>query len=86
MMVGSEKRWSAMLLLLVIMASSHLFTAACPSYSSIFSFGDSMSDTGNFYFSPQHPPHYCLFPPYGQTYFHHPFARCSDGRLIIDFI
>ncbi|MCH79690.1 GDSL esterase/lipase, partial [Trifolium medium] len=68
------------------MASSQLFTAACPSYSSIFSFGDSNTDTGNLYFSPQHPPHHCLFPPYGQTYFHHPFARCSDGRLIIDFI
>jgi hypothetical protein len=68
------------------MASSQLSTADCPSYSSIFGFGDSNTDTGNVYFSPQHPDHPCLSLPYGQTYFHHPFARCSDGRLIIDFI
>ncbi|KAF7827510.1 GDSL esterase/lipase [Senna tora] len=59
---------------------------ACP-YTSIFSFGDSIADTGNLYFSSQPPPlNRCFCPPYGQTYFGHSTGRCSDGRLIIDFI
>ncbi|KAI8002039.1 GDSL esterase/lipase [Camellia lanceoleosa] len=56
-------------------------------YTSIFSFGDSIADTGNLACiseSPQ-PPHFML-PPYGETYFHRPTGRCSDGRLVIDFI
>ncbi|KAI5447824.1 hypothetical protein KIW84_015323 [Lathyrus oleraceus] len=60
--------------------------AECSSYSSIFSFGDSMADTGNLFYSIQDPSLTCLVPPYGQTYFHHVSGRCSDGRLIIDFI
>jgi len=86
---GSEQRWSTVtlqLLLLVITASLPLFTAACSSYSSIFSFGDSIADTGNLYLSSQPPSDHCFFPPYGETYFHRPSGRCSDGRLIIDFI
>ncbi|CAK8530672.1 unnamed protein product [Lathyrus sativus] len=60
--------------------------AECSSYSSIFSFGDSMADTGNLFFSNQDPSDHCLSPPNGQTYFHHTSGRCSNGRLIIDFI
>ncbi|XP_028766511.1 GDSL esterase/lipase At1g28590-like [Neltuma alba] len=56
-------------------------------FTSIFSFGDSLADTGNLYFNSQPPwSHYCFFPPFGQSYFGHPTGRCSDGRLIIDFI
>ncbi|KAI9096391.1 hypothetical protein K1719_026110 [Acacia pycnantha] len=57
------------------------------SFTSIFSFGDSLTDTGNLYFSSQPPPpNPCFHHPYGKTYFHQPTGRCSDGRLIIDFI
>ncbi|KDP21068.1 hypothetical protein JCGZ_21539 [Jatropha curcas] len=55
-------------------------------YDSIFNFGDSLSDTGNFLLSGA-----LAFPvigklPYGETYFRHPTGRCSDGRLVVDFI
>ncbi|KAL9321135.1 hypothetical protein ACSQ67_012974 [Phaseolus vulgaris] len=63
-----------------------LSTTVTVSFSSLFSFGDSLTDTGNLFFisSPQSPN--CLLPPYGQTYFHRPTGRCSDGRLILDFL
>ncbi|KAL7211669.1 hypothetical protein ACSBR2_014508 [Camellia fascicularis] len=56
-------------------------------YTSIFSFGDSIADTGNLarISESSQLPHFML-PPYGETYFHRPTGRCSDGRLVIDFI
>ncbi|RZS14988.1 hypothetical protein BHM03_00046756 [Ensete ventricosum] len=54
-------------------------------YSAIFSFGDSLADTGNFvFFSGGKDP--ANRPPYGETYFHRPNGRYSDGRIILDFI
>ncbi|KAJ0017134.1 hypothetical protein Pint_10439 [Pistacia integerrima] len=55
-------------------------------YEAIFNFGDSLSDTGNFLLSGA-----LAFPvignlPYGETFFKHSTGRCSDGRLIIDFV
>ncbi|KAL3526366.1 hypothetical protein ACH5RR_011022 [Cinchona calisaya] len=50
-------------------------------YPAIYNFGDSNSDTGG--------TSVALFPrvaPYGETYFHRPAGRATDGRLIIDFI
>ncbi|KAH6763265.1 GDSL-like Lipase/Acylhydrolase superfamily protein [Perilla frutescens var. hirtella] len=50
-------------------------------FPAIFNFGDSNSDTGGFSaaFVPTPPPN-------GETFFHAPAGRYSDGRLIIDFI
>ena len=51
-------------------------------FPAIINFGDSNSDTGGFAASYNFPPN----PPYGDTYFHKPAGRYSDGRLLIDFI
>ncbi|XP_074580504.1 GDSL esterase/lipase At1g28590-like [Curcuma longa] len=61
-----------------------VLVAGC--YSSIFSFGDSLADTGNLlHIAGNHSTYYaCL--PYGMTYFGRPTGRFSDGRLILDFI
>eukprot|EP00268_Persea_americana_P056101 TRINITY_DN6574_c2_g2_i2.p1 TRINITY_DN6574_c2_g2~~TRINITY_DN6574_c2_g2_i2.p1 ORF type:complete len:177 (+),score=20.51 TRINITY_DN6574_c2_g2_i2:299-829(+) len=56
------------------------------SYKSIFSFGDSLADTGNYLHLRANDHPRVGQSPYGQTYFHHPTGRFSDGRLVIDFI
>ncbi|XP_057433698.1 GDSL esterase/lipase At1g28600-like [Lotus japonicus] len=78
----ADHRWLVVAAALVVLTGS---ATAC-SFSSIFSFGDSLADTGNLYLSSALPSHHCFFPPYGRTYFHRPSARCSDGRIIIDYI
>ncbi|XP_019162692.1 PREDICTED: GDSL esterase/lipase At1g28600-like [Ipomoea nil] len=73
--------------LFLFLLSSPENVAAAP-YTSLFSFGDSLADTGNLlHLSPEtnRPPHYAL-PPYGETFFHTPTGRFSDGRVVIDFI
>ncbi|XP_023637445.1 GDSL esterase/lipase At5g45910 [Capsella rubella] len=55
-------------------------------FESIFNFGDSLSDTGNFLISTGAYVPNIGRPPYGQTFFNRSTGRCSDGRLIIDFI
>ncbi|KAH6801001.1 GDSL-like Lipase/Acylhydrolase superfamily protein [Perilla frutescens var. hirtella] len=50
-------------------------------YTAIYNFGDSNSDTGGIAAA-----FYPRAPPSGDTYFHRPAGRASDGRLIIDFI
>lgn len=48
-------------------------------YNAMFSFGDSFSDTGNFVIiNSGKLPNMPKFPP--------PYARCSNGRLVIDFL
>nr|GMD10846.1 GDSL esterase/lipase At1g28590-like [Ipomoea batatas] len=76
-------------LVLTALASSQ-FVDGC--YTSIFGFGDSITDTGNYIsliskgLLPFDEIPNCSVPPYGETFFHHPTGRCSDGKLIIDFI
>ncbi|KAF2551011.1 hypothetical protein F2Q68_00035047 [Brassica cretica] len=61
--------------------------AHCRNFKSIISFGDSTADTGNLIgLSDPDDLSAAAFPPYGETFFHHPTGRFSNGRLIIDFI
>ncbi|KAG0517360.1 hypothetical protein BDA96_09G082700 [Sorghum bicolor] len=55
-------------------------------YNAIWSFGDSISDTGNLCVGGC--PAWLTMgqPPYGETFFHRPTGRCSDGRVIVDFL
>ncbi|XP_057953608.1 GDSL esterase/lipase At5g14450-like [Malania oleifera] len=50
-------------------------------FPAIYNFGDSNSDTGGI--SAAFEP---IRAPYGETFFHKPAGRSSNGRLIIDFI
>ncbi|XP_014519095.1 GDSL esterase/lipase At2g27360-like isoform X1 [Vigna radiata var. radiata] len=85
-MAWSVKIWSLRRVVLLLPLLLFLPTNVTACYSSLFSFGDSLTDTGNLNFiSPPQSPN-CLLPPYGQTHFHRPTGRCSDGRLILDFL
>uniref|UniRef100_A0A0E0C4M1 Esterase n=1 Tax=Oryza meridionalis TaxID=40149 RepID=A0A0E0C4M1_9ORYZ len=55
-------------------------------FERIFSFGDSLTDTGNFLLSvPEDFPDPARSLPYGQTFFGRPSGRYSDGRNLLDF-
>lgn len=63
---------------LLIFLLPPLFHFSCSQqYNAIFSFGDSLSDTGNVVIAGL---------PYGMTFFGRATGRCSNGRLVIDFI
>ena len=56
-------------------------------YPRVFSFGDSLADTGNYAFvygNDSSEP--ALRLPYGETFFHRPTGRFSNGRIVLDFI
>jgi hypothetical protein len=61
----------------------HDAVGQCP--QALFAFGASASDTGTV--EAAFPFTYTARTtlPYGETFFHHPANRYSDGRLIIDF-
>jgi hypothetical protein len=62
-------------------------SSAAPCVPRVFSFGDSLADTGNFpflYGNDSREP--ALRPPYGETFFRRATGRFCDGRLIVDFI
>ncbi|KAM7484176.1 hypothetical protein LguiA_000185 [Lonicera macranthoides] len=68
------------LLLLSFLPCPILCSKEC-NFSAVFNFGDSNSDTGGLSAAFGQAP-----PPNGQTFFHVPSGRYSDGRLVIDFI
>lgn len=70
----------------ILLVCCSLFNGAEPreracNFRTIFNFGDSNSDTGGI-----SAAFYPAGPPCGETFFHRPAGRGSDGRLIIDFI
>ncbi|CAI0545078.1 unnamed protein product [Linum tenue] len=72
-------------LLLSLLATTASSAPPPPCYTSLFTFGDSATATG-IYNTPGAEPHRCSQPPYGETYFHKPTGRCTDGRTIVDFL
>ncbi|XP_008812183.1 GDSL esterase/lipase At1g31550-like [Phoenix dactylifera] len=72
-----------LLLLLSLLSTSH---AAITCYTSIFSFGDSLADTGNLLHDVGKNNIHVGRLPYGETYFRRPTGRFSDGRLVVDFL
>ncbi|PWA38793.1 SGNH hydrolase-type esterase domain-containing protein [Artemisia annua] len=57
-------------------------------YKSIISFGDSLADTGNLkqLSKIRNREFLVLLPPYGESFLDGSTGRCSNGRLIIDFL
>ncbi|KAF5757216.1 putative sinapine esterase [Helianthus annuus] len=58
-------------------------------YTSIISFGDSLADTGNLKqlgSISNREVFPLLLPPYGENFLNQSTGRCSNGRLIIDFL
>ena len=89
--MGRRMSFCLMEYLFILCFISHfLFSCAlskAPTFEAIYQFGDSIADTGNDIHEIRRGAHYgCGRPPYGHTFFHHASGRCSDGRLMIDFI
>ncbi|ONM39821.1 GDSL esterase/lipase [Zea mays] len=78
--------WSLSLLATIVGGGSASPSPVPGCYTRIFSFGDSLTDTGNYVHltASSHSPYGA--PPYGRTFFGKPTGRASDGRLVIDFI
>lgn len=61
--------------------SEEAMTSSITDIPAIYNFGDSNSDTGGIAAA-----FFPMVAPCGETFFHRPAGRASDGRLIIDFI
>ncbi|CAO2165749.1 unnamed protein product [Urochloa humidicola] len=76
-------------LIAVVVAAALQLVGAAPAsgcYTRLFSFGDSLADTGNhrFFYANDSDP--VLRLPYGETFFHRATGRFSNGRIVLDFI
>ncbi|KAF2925288.1 hypothetical protein DAI22_06g040366 [Oryza sativa Japonica Group] len=67
-------------------ASAMFVAVSGQKFNAIFSFGDSMSDTGNLCVNGPPAGLTLTQPPYGETFFGRATCRCSDGRLVVDFL
>jgi hypothetical protein len=76
----------ARMLALLCASSWVLVLTTAQNYSAIFNFGDSITDTGNLCTSGRPSQITFTQPPYGETYFGTPTCRCSDGRVVVDFL
>ncbi|CAA7402580.1 unnamed protein product [Spirodela intermedia] len=74
------------LVYLLVFSVFTMADSARPRYTSIISFGDSMTDTGNALIAEPELNQVFGKLPYGRTYFGRPTGRQSDGRLVVDFI
>lgn len=87
MAAASSSSSKAVVLIYVVL--SLLASCGCVygQFRAMISFGDSLADTGNLVrISQANKPVVSGELPYGETYFHHPTGRFSDGRLVVDFI
>jgi len=57
----------------------------CSCYKRIFSFGDSIIDTGNFIHMSGNGSSRYKELPYGMTFFKNATGRICDGRVLVDF-
>ncbi|KAG2590331.1 hypothetical protein PVAP13_5NG275620 [Panicum virgatum] len=71
------------LALVVLLFNPHVGLCSC--YKRIFSFGDSIIDTGNFVHLAGKAASKYKEPPYGMTFFKNATGRICDGRVLIDF-
>lgn len=91
-LIGSPSKFIIIIIIVIFnffVSSTITTTASNPSgpFQNIYAFGDSYTDTGNTNSST--PPAFFKHVsnlPYGQTFFHRPTNRFSDGRLVIDFV
>ncbi|KAG8067482.1 hypothetical protein GUJ93_ZPchr0005g15851 [Zizania palustris] len=85
-MVKMTMRAARQLLLAAVALLLCAHAAVAQRYNAIYSFGDSISDTGNLCVGGCPSWLTTGQAPYGKTFFGRPTGRCSDGRVIVDFL
>uniref|UniRef100_A0A8I6W801 GDSL esterase/lipase n=1 Tax=Hordeum vulgare subsp. vulgare TaxID=112509 RepID=A0A8I6W801_HORVV len=85
-LVAARKQQQLLLLRLAVLLLAGAASSHAQKYNAVFNFGDSITDTGNLCTSGKPTAITFTQPPYGETYFGSPTCRCSDGRVIVDFL